>query len=158
MQSQSISGDQNPYKDFPRGSIPYLPCKENSIDRHGPEIKYFCDCSKCHEAGKRCEFGANVLDTPSSFPNLQSSAIIDAMPHPTASTSNDDCTHIDISNSQLDTSSSRQWYQNPPVKDPSRDPEISNIIGVTTSNNSISDVPRIKPWWKRIISRISCSG
>ena len=140
--------------------IPCLHCKENRIDCHGPETQYYGDCSNCHEAGKRCEFEAYVLDTPSSLPNPQSSAINNAMLHPTASTSNDDCTHIDIPAPQPNTSPSsrRQIDQNPPVKDPSRDPEISNIIGVTTSNSSISDVPRIKPWWKRIFSRISCCG
>ena len=105
MQSQSISGDQNPYKDLPRRPTPCLRCKENSIDCHGPETKYFGDCSKCHEAGKRCEFEAHVLDTPSSLPNPQSSTMNDAMPHPTVLTNNDDRTHIDIPNSQLDTSS-----------------------------------------------------
>lgn len=157
MQSQSISGDQNPYKDIPRGPIPCLRCKENSIDCHGPETKYYGDCSKCHDAGKRCEFEAHVLDVPSSLLNLQHSAIDDGIPQPTSSTNNDDRTHIDNPNSQLDTSSSRQSYQNPPIKDPSRDPETSNLIGGITNNDSISDKSRIKPWWKSIFSRIFCS-
>ena len=140
-----------------RERIPCLRCKENRIDCHGPEMEYFGDCSKCHKAGRRCEFEAHVPATPSSLPNPQSSAENDGMPHPTASTNNDDRTHIDIPHSQLDTSLSWQWYQNPPINDPSRVREISNKIGGITSNNSISDEPRIKPWWKRKLSRMFSS-
>ena len=156
-QSQSISGDKIPLQDLPRGRIPCLRCKENRIDCHGPETEYYGDCSKCHEAGKRCEFEAHVLDTPSSLPIPQSSAINDAMPHPTASTSNENGKHINIPDPQSDKSSGRQNNQKSPVIDESRDREIFNTIGGIPSNNSISDVPRIKPWWKRMSSKLFSS-
>ena len=150
-ESQAVLGDENPYKGLPRGRIPCLRCKEHSINCHGPETKYYGDCLKCHEAGKRCEFEAHVLDAPSSLLNLQYSAIDDAIPHQTASTSNDKGTHNNIPDPQPNTSSSgRQTEQKTPIIDDSRDREISNTTSGITTNGSISDEPRIKPWWKRI--------
>ena len=156
-ESQAVLGDENPYKGLPKGQTPCLRCKENGIDCHGRETKYYGDCSKCHEAGKRCEFEAHVLDAPSSLLNLQYSAISNTIPHQTASTSNDNGTLINIPDPQPNTSSlGRQIEQKTPIIDESRDREISNTTSGITTNGSISDEPRIKPWWKRIFSRIFC--
>ncbi len=141
-------------------AITCLRCKEYSIDCHGAEIKLDGHCLNCHEKGKKCEFESRTsdpdLDAPSSSPNPQFPTIDDEMLHPTVRTSNDNRTNIKIPDPQPDTpsSSSRQSYQNPPIKDPSRDPETANRTHGFTDDRSISGEPRIKPWWNRLFPRI----
>lgn len=157
--SQSISGDANPHKEPLREQIPCSCCKEYGIDCHGPEIKLDGHCSNCHENGKKCEFKSCVSDqnfsAPSSSPNPQSLATNDEMLNPIASTNNDHRTNINIPNPQPDTSSSgRQIDQKTPIIDESHERETSNTIGGITNDDSIPGKPRIKPWWKRIFSKI----
>ena len=157
--SQSISGDENPHKEPLREQIPCSCCKEYRIDCHGPEIKLDGHCSNCHENGKRCEFESRAsdqnLNAPSSSPSPQSLAINGEMLNPIASTNNDNPTNIDNPNPQPDISSSgRQIDQKRPIIDESRKRETSNTIDGITNDHSISSEPRIRPWWKRLFSRI----
>lgn len=154
---QSISGDENPYKETSREQITCLRCKEYSIGCHGPEVKLDGHCSNCHEKGKKCEFESRASDpnliAPSSSLNSQPSAIDDGTPHPTPSKNNDNRTDIVIPNPQPDTSSSpRQSYQKTSIIDEPRDRKTSNRNHGSTDDHSISGEPRIKPWWKRLFS------
>ena len=163
-ESQSVSGDRNPHRDPSRERIPCLRCKnkdKNRIDSHGPEIKLDGHCSNCHKDGKSCDiesYGSDEnFNAPLSSLNPQSSAISDGMPRPKPSTSNDNHTNAKVPDAQPNTSSSRrQIERKTPIIHDSRDREITDTIGGITTNDSISDGPRITPWWRRIFSRAFC--